>query len=175
MISSSVVKKSSVMVGGACWFLSRRDTETLRFEGRWRWVLVSGRVEITFKQARRLASLPCDFWEIIIAHCREWVFASAAVRGYGGSAGEIRQVLIEATVVCPGLPRIPWQHFFLRGKTSRHKTLEVEADAEWNRLRKRTYLGRRAYQQLKPLIELIIDKEMTRAETRRRRDSVINP
>ncbi len=35
------------------------------------------------------------------------VFAFAAVRGCGGSAGEPRQVLIEATVVCPCLPQIP--------------------------------------------------------------------
>lgn len=35
------------------------------------------------------------------------VFAVAAVRGCGGSAGETRQVLIEATVVCPCLPQIP--------------------------------------------------------------------
>jgi hypothetical protein len=39
---------------------------------------------------------------------RGWaVFACGAVRGLGGSAGETRQVLIEATVVCPGLPGIP--------------------------------------------------------------------
>jgi hypothetical protein len=35
-----------------------------------------------------------------------------AVRGRGGPAGEPRQDLIVATVVCPNLPRIPWQHFF---------------------------------------------------------------
>lgn len=38
----------------------------------------------------------------------------AAVRGRGGPAGEPRQDLIVATVVCPGLPRIPWQRFFAR-------------------------------------------------------------
>ena len=45
-------------------------------------------------------------------------FASAAVRGRGGSAGEPRQALIGATVVCPDLPRIPWQHSSHRFGTS---------------------------------------------------------
>jgi|GEM_PF-2679444 len=38
-----------------------------------------------------------------------------AVRGRGGSASEPRQALIGATVVCPGLPRIPWRHFSVIG------------------------------------------------------------
>ncbi len=49
--------------------------------------------------------------KIIVARRSAAVFAFPAVRGWGGSAGETRQVLIEATVICPCLPRIPWQHF----------------------------------------------------------------
>jgi hypothetical protein len=57
------------------------------------------------------------------------VFAIAAVRGCGGSAGESRQVLIEATVVCPGLPRIPWQHFFLLARVAHYgERLVLEHD-----------------------------------------------
>jgi len=41
-------------------------------------------------------------------------FHPGAVRGRGGSAGEPRQALIGATVVCPDLPRIPWQHFLFQ-------------------------------------------------------------
>jgi len=44
--------------------------------------------------------------------------ALAAVRGRGGPASEPRQALIGATVVCPGLPRIPWRHFLFQGVTA---------------------------------------------------------
>jgi hypothetical protein len=50
--------------------------------------------------------------EIGVAENGRLVLSLRAVRGRGGSAGEPRQALIGATVVCPGLPRIPWQHFF---------------------------------------------------------------
>jgi len=46
--------------------------------------------------------------------------ACRAVRGRGGSASEPRQALIGATVVCPDLPRIPWQQSFPRESAERN-------------------------------------------------------
>jgi hypothetical protein len=53
------------------------------------------------------------YWsEKWIAESVRLVLSLRAVRDRGGSASEPRQALIGATVVCPSLPRIPWQHFF---------------------------------------------------------------
>ncbi len=67
-----------------------------------------------------------------IAETARLVLSCRAVRGRGGSAGEPRQALIGATVVCPCLPRIPWRHFFrsppLFSKLVRHHFGQSGAD-----------------------------------------------
>ena len=62
------------------------------------------------------------------------VLTGPAVRGRGGSAGEPRQALIGATVVCPDLPRFPGSTFLFKawaGKANRPDPAASGGSGRW--------------------------------------------